>query len=169
MSSIMPKPIDNVNQMMTPPRFPPSEGDVLELVHAVMHTYRSRQYRFLRDGPYAITHMDGKVLAFFSKHPSATLSDLAAHSGRDKAQLTRLVKGLKEQGLLAAQEDSADGRVVRLTLTAAGDEIARALRHQARRLDEQAVSGLAAHERQQLLALLQRVKNNLDGESAAGD
>jgi DNA-binding MarR family transcriptional regulator len=169
MSSIMPKDVDNVKQVGAPPGSVPSDGDVLELVHAVMHAYRSRQYRFLRDGPHAITHMDGKVLAFFSKHPGATPGDLAAHSGRDKAQLARLVKGLKEQGLLAAKADTADRRLVRLTLTPAGDDVARALRRQAGRLVEQAVTGLAARERQLLLALLQRVKNNLDGESAAGN
>jgi hypothetical protein len=36
--------------------------------------------------------MEGKVLGFFARHPGATQRDLAQHSGRDKAQLARLIK-----------------------------------------------------------------------------
>ena len=138
-----------------------AEAEVLELVHAVMHDYRSLQYRFLRDGPHEITHMDGKVLGYFGRHPGATQSELAQHSGRDKAQLARLIKGLRERGLLQAQADENDRRTVRLSLTADGQAVQRALAQQAKRLGGQAVAGLSAAERSQLAALLQRVKANL--------
>ncbi|MEP6825203.1 MAG: MarR family transcriptional regulator [Ramlibacter sp.] len=154
----MRKSVDIVNHS---PRAP--ETDVLELVHAVMHDYRSLQYRFLRDGPHEITHMDGKVLAFFGHRPGATQSELAQHSGRDKAQLARLVKGLRERGLLQAQADESDRRTVRLSLTADGQAVQRALALQARRLAGQAVAGLSAAERSQLSGLLQRMKTNLAG------
>ena len=137
------------------------DDDILELVHSVMHTYRAMQYRFLRDGPHDITHMDGKVLGYFGHHPRATQSDLAQHSGRDKAQLARLIKGLRERGLLSGEVDEEDRRNVRLSLTADGQAVQRALRQQARRLSTQAVAGLSAKEQQQLLVLLQRVKGNL--------
>ena len=57
--------------------------DPLDIMHSVMHQYRALQYRFLRDGPHDITHMDGKVLGYFGRHPGATQSDLAQHTGRD--------------------------------------------------------------------------------------
>jgi len=138
--------------------------DVLELVHSVMHTYRSLQYRFLRDGVHGITHMDGKVLGFFARHPGATQSDLAAHSGRDKAQLARLINGLREAGLLAAETDSADRRVTRLTLTAQGLAVQRELKAQGKRLSAQAVAGLSGAECRQLLGLLGRVHTNLESQ-----
>ena len=133
-----------------------ANDDVLELVHTVMHRYRSQQYRFLRDGPHDITHMDGKVLGFFARHPGATQKDLAQHSGRDKAQLARLIKGLRDRGLLAAEADEADRRNVRLSLTADGRAVQRALQQQARKLGAAAVAGLSTAEQQQLSALLRR-------------
>jgi DNA-binding MarR family transcriptional regulator len=136
--------------------------DALEIMHSVMHAYRSLQYRFLRDGPHTITHMDGKVLGYFERHPGATQSDLAQHSGRDKAQLARLIKGLRDQGLLTAEVDEADRRNVRLFLTNEGKAIQQALQRQAGRLGSKAVAGLSRAEHQQLLALLQRVKDNLN-------
>src|SRR5471032_1963957 len=111
MSSIMRKQVDNVNHRDSPskPSAKTAAADaVLQLVHTVMHQFRSRQYQVLRDGPHDITHIESKVMGFFSHHPGATLSDLAQHSGRDKAQLARLVKGLRERALLAGEADVAD-------------------------------------------------------------
>lgn len=148
--------VDNVNRPAERP-----EEDVLELVHAVMHDYRSLQYRVLRDGPHDITHMDAKVLGFFSRHPGATQSDLAQHSGRDKAQLARLIKGLRERGLLDAVADTDDRRNVRITLTDGGRAVQKVLKTQARRLGARAIAGLDPAEHAQLVALLARVKDNL--------
>ena len=145
--------VDNVNH---------SEGDVLDLVHRVMHVYRSKQFHALRDGPHSITHMQAWVMSFFARRPGATQSDLAAHSGRDKAQLTRLVGELEALGLLTGAADPGDRRQRRLSLTAAGQTVQRSLAQQAARLNKAAAAGLNAGERQQLLGLLQRVKDNLD-------
>lgn len=138
-----------------------SSENLLDLVHTVMHEYRSLQYRFLRNGPHDITHMDGKVLEFFAARPGATHGDLVAHSGRDKAQLARLVKGLRERGLLHGDIDAADRRSVRLSLTASGREVYTALKQQAKRLSKKAVAGLSIVEEEQLKTLLRKVKSNL--------
>ena len=163
MSTIMQKIDDNVNQVGVGTSAG-DPADLLEVLHAVMHEYRALQYRFLRDGPYDITHMDGKVLGFFSRHPRATQSDLAQHSGRDKAQLARLVKGLRDRGLLEAALDESDRRSVQLSLTAQGHAIQDALRQQASLLSAKAVAGLSEAEQAQLLDLLERVKANLDAQ-----
>jgi DNA-binding MarR family transcriptional regulator len=160
MSSIMKKLIDKVNKNAAP-----VDDAILDLVHTVMHQYRSQQYQVLRDSPHEITHMEMKVLGYFARHPRATQSDLAQHSGRDKAQLARLIKSLRERGLLAGETDAADRRSVTLSLTAAGQSVLRTLRVQAKRLNAKAVDGMSAAERAQLHALLARVKESLDAKS----
>jgi DNA-binding MarR family transcriptional regulator len=141
--------------------------DVLELVHTVMHLYRSQQFKLLRDADQGITHMESKVLGFFARHPTATQSDLVAHSGRDKGQLARLINGLKDRGLLEAHVDDADRRSVRLQLTTAGKAANQELRRQARRLSTVATKGFAEVDRAQLLALLNRVRDNLEAAQSA--
>jgi DNA-binding MarR family transcriptional regulator len=153
---MMGKSMDNVNH--TRDKAPDSP---LDLIHAVMHQYRSQQYQVLRDGPHDLTHMETKALGFFARHPGATQSALAQDSGRDKAQLARLVKGLRERGLLDAQADEADRRNVRLTPTAQGRAVLEALRTASAHLAAQAVTGMSADEQRQLAALLQRVRENL--------
>ena len=134
---------------------------VIELVHAVMHEFRSQQYRAIEERERDITHMEGKVLGFFGRHAGATQSDLVQHSGRDKAQLARLIKGLRERELLSGEADAADRRNVRVQLTEAGQAMLRALRQQGRKLEARAVAGLSADERAQLADLLRRVRRNL--------
>ena len=135
---------------------------VLELVHTVMHQFRSLQYHALRGGPVDITHMESKVMAFFAARPGATQSDLAQHSGRDKAQLARLVKGLRDRGLLIAEADAVDRRSVHLKLSAEGQAVQATLRRKARSLNGRAVEGLTAQQQRDLVALLGQVKANLD-------
>jgi DNA-binding MarR family transcriptional regulator len=148
--------VDNVNQLAGK-----ADEGVLELVHHVMHQYRAQQFRVLRDGPHDITHMDSKVLGFFGRNPGATQSDLAQHSGRDKAQLARLIKGLRDRGLLEGEPDPADRRNTRLSLTDAGQAVRRALQQQGKRLNAAAVAGMSGVEREQLTQLLLRVSQNL--------
>jgi DNA-binding MarR family transcriptional regulator len=141
------------------------EDEVFEAIHGVMHLYRSHQYRAMRDGSHELTHMENKVLGFFARHPDATQSDLVAHSGRDKAQLTRLIRGLRDKGLLDARVDEADRRSTRLQLTAEGEAIHADARQQAALLSSTAVAGLSKEECRQLVALLAKVRDNLDSEA----
>ena len=136
--------------------------EVLERVHAIMHLYRSAQQRGLRAGPHDLAHMEIKVLGFFARRPGATQSDLAAHSGRDKAQLARLIRGLRDRGLLDATADETDKRSTRLALSNAGQEMFAALHRHDGALAEAALAGIADADRATLLDLLERVRANLE-------
>lgn len=152
--------VDNVNQKA----FAATAAEVFETIHTLMHLFRAQQFRALRDGPAAVTHMEAKTLGFFARHPGATPSELVAHSGRDKAQVARLIAGLKERGLLLAEADPDDRRVQRLHLSPDAARAQAAVRAQGDRLALAAMQGLSPAECEQLLALLTRVRANLDGE-----
>ncbi len=148
--------LDNVNEAPDV-----DEDDALELMHSAVHVYRSLQHHMLRAAGHSITQMDSRVLRYFERHPGATLSDLAHYSGRDKAQLTRLIKGLRDQDLLASAADASDRRTVRLSLTAKGAALQRCLQQESVRLGEQAMAGLSGAQRRQLADLLRQVNRNL--------
>jgi len=157
----MKNPVDKVNQNSTP-----SAQDVFEAIHSIMHLYRARQMRAPGGEEGELTHMEGKVLGFFARHPGATLSDLVAHSGRDKAQLTRLIKGLRDKAFLVAQLDEVDRRLTRLRPSETGEAL-HARRHRiGAEAAALALEGVSEAERAKLLALLERVRANLD---AAGE
>jgi DNA-binding MarR family transcriptional regulator len=140
------------------------DDDLMELVHTVMHLARSRQQQLLRaaGSGHDLTHLETKVLGFFSRHPNATLGDMAQHSGRDKPQLTRLIKGLRERGWLHSEADAHDRRVQRLSLTDAAHHLMAALEQQVRVVNDHALKGLNPPQRATLKSLLLQVQANLN-------
>jgi DNA-binding MarR family transcriptional regulator len=136
----------------------------MESMHTIMHLFRSRRQRSLRGDTHNLVHMEVKVLGFFARHPGATQSDLAAYSGRDKAQLARLVRGLRERGLLAAETDESDRRSTRLYLSEQGQALHADLHRHDGDVAEAALAGLSPAEQATLLALLARVRANLEDE-----
>jgi len=157
----MRKQVDEVNQ-----NHGQASTEVLETMHAIMHLFRSQQLRGVRDAQHDLAHMEIKTLGFFARNPGASQSDLVAHSGRDKAQVARLIRNLRERGLLDAQADELDRRSTRLQLTGAGREVHVALHSHDGELAEQAMGGLSEDERALLRALLARVRTNLEAGRA---
>jgi DNA-binding MarR family transcriptional regulator len=153
----MQKQVDEVNQKSVSPA-----SEVMESVHAIMHLYRSRQQRSLRAEEHELAHMEVKVLGFYARNPGASQSDLVAHSGRDKAQVARLIRGLRERGLLEAQADETDRRSTRLSLSRQGRELHVALHRHDGKLAAAALAGLSEAEQGTLLGLLERVRANLE-------
>jgi DNA-binding MarR family transcriptional regulator len=158
MSTIMINIDDKVNNITAPAVL---GGDALDLVHTVMHQYRSEQYQVLRGGECDVTHMESKVLTYFGRHSGATQCELSGHNGRDKAQLARLIKGLRERNFLAAKPNPKDKRSTCIFLTESGSTILEILKAQAEQLNAKAVAGLSINEQQQLILLLERIKKNL--------
>jgi len=150
----MTKQVNKVNQ----------SEQVFDAVHSIMHLFRARQLRGLRDNPHELTHMEYKALGFFSRRPGATQGDLVAHSGRDKAQLARLLKGLRDKQLLDASADAADRRITRLTVSAQGQKIFHSLNQLGQQTAAAAVTGLSADQLTQLQGLLQQIRNNLEDD-----
>lgn len=141
---------------------------VFDDIHSIMHLYRARQLRGLRDTPHQLTHLEYKALGFFFRHPGATQGDLAAHSGRDKAQLARLLKGLRDQQLLAATADADDRRVTRLSLSEQGEKVFHSLNDLGAQASGLAVAGMSAAQLDQLGQLLRQIRANLEAADAAG-
>lgn len=157
----MRKEVDKVNQ--NPAQADTGAGgDPLETMHTIVHLYRSQQLRGMRAGAHELGHMEVKALMYFARHPGATQSELVAHSGRDKAQVARLIRGLREAGLLDAVADELDRRSTRLSLSARGQEAFASLHDQNGGLSEAALAGMTAPEKELLSGLLARVKANLE-------
>ena len=79
------------------------------------------------------------------------LSELNRHVLLSQPALSRLVDRLAERGLVARQADPADGRGVRLSLTAAGRTTQRAIgRRHARSVTQAMTAGLTRAEMAQL-------------------
>ena len=136
--------------------------ELFDSLHTVMHLYRARQLRALRDGAFELTPMEFKALGYVARHPGCTQSDLVEQFGRDKGQLARLVKGLRDRGLLEARPDPADKRSTLLAPSAAGEQLHRILRSEAAEVARQATAGLTAAQHRAALAALDLIRQNFE-------
>ncbi len=138
------------------------QDDVTDHLLALMHLFRSSLRQSLAESPDGIGPMEARVLGFFARNPRSTQSDLVEHSGRDKAQIARLVKPLVERGLLVSTPDANDRRATRLDLTASGRATQRRLQQHQQRLAARLTADFSAEERAQVKCLLERMRNNIE-------
>jgi DNA-binding MarR family transcriptional regulator len=93
-----------------------------------------------------------------------TLGDLAAAEQVRPPTMTRLVRALEEEGLVRRENDSMDGRIVRVRATAKGESVLTAGRTRRVRKLMQPLAALTAAERKTLhdaAAILARVIGRL--------
>ncbi len=137
--------------------------EVLDRLHTLMHGLRRHLQEAMRHDGEGLGPMEVRCLGYFMRHDGATQSDLVQHSGRDKAQIARIVKALHERGLLQSAPDPADGRCQRVSVTAEGQALQRRMQLHRARFEKTMAAALSDGERATLLTLLDRLQDNVDG------
>lgn len=92
---------------------------------------------------------------------TAGASDLARAAELNPGAMTRLLDKLEAKGLLAREADPDDRRALHIQLTDAGRAIWRDIEQCGKRVRDTALAGLSDKERNALIALLERVRDNL--------
>ena len=138
-------------------RTAPSEHDVLERLLALMHLFKRHTHEAAREDAPGLTPMEVRVLRHFSRRPGGTQKDLVQHSGRDKAQIARLVKLLEQRGLMTGAASPDDQRSVVWELTEPGRAITRLMDQHRHRFEAQLLQGFSAVDRRQAVAYLDRM------------
>jgi DNA-binding MarR family transcriptional regulator len=136
--------------------------EVLDRLHTLMHALRRHLQEAMRHDGEGLGPMEARCLGYFMRHDGATQSDLVQHSGRDKAQIARIVKALHERGLLQSRPDPDDGRSQRVSVTAEGQTLQRKMQQHRVRFEKTMMAGLPEADRATLLALLDRIQDNVD-------
>jgi DNA-binding MarR family transcriptional regulator len=156
MSTIVPDAVDTVNDMaMT--LTPDPADDVLERLSALMFLFRAEMHRAARDTGLPAGPLEARMLLKIGQHPGCTAAELARHSGRDKAQLARLLQQMEQAGLLQRSPDADDRRLQRLALSAEGEQLLARLKRQRKAVVKRLLARLQPGEQAQLAALLARL------------
>lgn len=140
------------------PEYHPVQDDVLEQLQALMFAFRKEMRRALHDAGHAFNGMEVKVFLRIAEHPGCASSDLVRESGRDKAQITRLIQQLEQAGLVAREPDAQDRRIQRLHATPAGRQLHSELRERRRQIGSRMLARLNEEEQRQLAGLLSRMR-----------
>jgi DNA-binding MarR family transcriptional regulator len=159
MTTIMPRMDDTVNHMNN--NTPSHDTEVLDRLHLLTHRLRRFMHEATRDDGEGLAPMEARCLAYFNRNEGHAQSDLVQHAGRDKAQIARIVKLLHERGLLESTPDPTDGRCQRISPTRQGRAMHQKMRQHRVRFEKALTTGLSKAERVTLLALLDRLQENV--------
>ena len=96
----------------------------------------------------------------------ASVTDLARAAELNPGAMTRLLDKLEAKGLIVRVDDPGDRRALHIHLTEAGTAIWRDIYECGARVRQRALSGMSDAEREQLMHLLEQVRENL---SSSGD
>ena len=108
-----------------------------------------------------ITALQWRLITYLKRHEGIRQGPLAELIEVEPITLSRMVDRLVEAGLVERRADPTDRRAWRLYLTARAADLLLSIRRTAEVLNDEATEGLTAVERDQLAALVERVRANL--------
>lgn len=120
----------------------------------------------LLDTPYTLA--ESRLLWELAHHEGATASTLARELELDPGYLSRLLRRLREQGLVQTTRSATDGRQTHLSLTPAGRQAYAPLDQRAREQVARLLDGMPEAHQQQLLQAMQTLRQLLDDEAPRG-
>ena len=137
----------------------PPPDDLLILLTDLARLIRTLADRRAR--AYGMTRAQWIILARLSRRPGLTQRELAEILEVEPITVGRLVDRLAKRGLVERRADPADRRVWRLHLTPGADPVLAGIGETRAAFDATATRGLTEADRDALVAVLSRVKSNL--------
>jgi DNA-binding MarR family transcriptional regulator len=110
-----------------------------------------------------------RVLGYLQRNDGLSQARLAELTDSDPMTLGRLLVRMEAGALVERGPDPCDGRAHRLSLGPKASPLLAEIWRLSARTREDALTGLDAADRGQLLALLQRVRDNLDAPRSEAD
>ena len=143
----------------------PEDPSLGLLLHCVrLGLIRHLEHALEADG-FGLNFTQFRALKYLSQCTSMTPSELARVLDHDAGALTRMLDRLQDKGYVRRKPRDDDRRIVDVALTEAGRTLWNAIRVTADRVGAFAVRDLEQAEREQLFALLTRVRQTLEGGS----
>lgn len=129
----------------------------------------ARLYRRTLDGTLrdlGMTSLQWRTVARLRREPGMRQSELADLLEVEPITLSRMIDRLADAGMVCRKPDPNDRRAWNLYLTDKADGLIRQLQIEANHVEDGALAGLSADERQVLAGLVERVRANLSRKEA---
>ncbi len=139
-----------------------SESQLSDALHRLVHAYKShlRSEVAKQNLNLPITHF--RALKGIARNPSSTALSLARRMQRDKAQITRVLKELQEDGLIEKRPNPEDGRSQLLLPTRKGQNVIARLLEAEQHTAQTMTRSLNARDVQRFTELTAHMVANLD-------
>lgn len=112
--------------------------------------------------PYDLTPEQWSILNRLGEQDGLTQKDLAERTYKDQPNTARILDKLEKKKLIRRADNPEDRRAFLIFLTTRGKEVRESIIPISSKLNEDAAVGLEKEEYSQLIALLNKVHNNLN-------
>lgn len=112
---------------------------------------------------YGVTASQGYALMFLPQEGNLSMNDLSEVMGIANSTMTRVIDPLVKKGLVQRAPDDEDRRIVRVSLTAAGQGLRLTLEKAAQGFFQQALANIQESERENILYALEQVNRAMAG------
>ena len=138
-------------------RFDPhsSVGNLLRLAYGSLQAQIDRHME-----PHGLTAMQWQPLSIIASGNALTAADLSRLMQVDTGATTRMLDRLAAKGLLTRERNMTDRRLIKLSLTEAGDRVARAIPESLCAALNAHLAGFKHEDLNMLNSLLQRLIDN---------
>ncbi|MBP2274652.1 MULTISPECIES: MarR family winged helix-turn-helix transcriptional regulator [Alphaproteobacteria] len=140
--------------------------ELVSLLGEVSAAFQARLQELGAIRVLGLAPFQGRLLAILHRRPGSSQQELAAWTGRDKAQIARTIKELEAAGLLARTAHESDWRSHRLSLTGDGERACALLLKERAALSAAAMANLSVEERHLMAGALSKMKQQLDNLDA---
>lgn len=138
-----------------------SKGSSLDPIFQLVHGLKRCMQREIEKLDLTITPMHVRVLKIVGYHQNCTSVDIANLLDRDKAQVTRLIKTLLDDGFIEKLPNPHDKRSQCLSLTEQGNEITRKISDLDKKVFAEMTAGLSEQELEQFKSTAASMVKNL--------
>jgi DNA-binding MarR family transcriptional regulator len=135
--------------------------DVLDQLQQLTAELRGQFFQQLGSEFAGLSAMHSRVLLMIARASVVTAQQISELLRRDKAQITRLLNDLQQQGLVLRQADPQDGRRQLLLLSEQGQQLAARLKVKKRQIASTMLRGLSEQQQRQMSELLALMYSNL--------
>lgn len=133
-------------------------------MHRLLHAYKRAMREAYLAADIQLPIANVRVLKSVGYLPACTVQAVADRMRRDKSQITRIVKELREAELVQARCDPEDGRSRILTPTAAGRRLLVSIAEAERNAGVRMVRGLPADAVEGFVRIAEAMVANLENE-----
>lgn len=134
---------------------------LIDLLSEVSHRFQQRLKEKIQVADLGLTQFEAKTLVAIAREPGSNQQVIAAKTMCDKSQMTRAIKTLELQSLIARETSADDWRARNLNLTRAGRAVLVALQRCRRNVARDCLANVSADDRERLARILKRMADDL--------
>ncbi len=136
--------------------------------YLILRTHRLLRWHFHRRAAKAdldLTQEQFVMLNKLAHRDGCTQGELVSATFNDRANVSRIVSGLKRKGYLTRRDDPEDGRVVRVFITHKGTTVMREIGKRVPATRKKVYNGLSDEDFQALKRICEKIESNILSEA----